>query len=134
MKNDRSILTPVLFCLASLALFFPNLSRTFASDDFEVIGRIAWEHRLSVPGTFRPLSELSLLFNYLIGGWNAEGYYLFNIVVHGVNSWLIYRFCLRWGWDAEGEGQKEYALLSALFFLVYPFHSEGIDWILGRGA
>lgn len=123
-----------LFCVGSLALYFLNLGRTFASDDFEVIGRVAGGHWQSIHDFFRPLSDLSLLMNYAIGGWRPAGYYLFNILVHGINSYLVYRFCLRWGWGIPGSGQREYALLAALFFLAYPFHSEGIDWILGRGA
>jgi hypothetical protein len=118
----------VLFCIGSLLLFYRNLGRTFAADDFEVIRRVVVEHRFFIPGFFRPLSDVTLFGNYLIGGLNPAVYYLFNILVHGVNCFLLYRFCLRWGPPGG------YALLAALFFLVYPFHSEGIDWILGRGA
>jgi protein O-mannosyl-transferase len=124
----------LLFCVLSVVIFFPNLSRTFASDDFEVIRRVGLDRRLLIPGFFRPLSDLTLLGNYLAGGWHAWGYYLFNILVHGVNSYLVMVFCLRWGWTVDRGQQRSYAVFAGLLFLVYPFHSEGIDWILGRGA
>jgi hypothetical protein len=124
----------LLFCVLSVVFFFPNLSRTFASDDFEVIRRVGMDRRLLIPGFFRPLSDLTLLGNYLVWGWHAWGYYLFNILIHGVNSYLVMVLCLRWGFPGDRSLQWPYAVFAAILFLVYPFHSEGIDWILGRGA
>jgi hypothetical protein len=136
----------LLFCAGALFLFFPNLSRAFASDDFEVIRRVAVDRQLLIPGFFRPLSDLTLLGNYLVGGFDPAGYYLFNILIHGVNAYMVFVFCRRWGWEVGPEGKpgmasgrrqdgdRGYALIAALFFLAYPFHSEGVDWILGRGA
>jgi hypothetical protein len=125
---DIPIVQLLLFCAGAVVLFYPALGRSFASDDFEVIRRVAMDRQLLIPGFFRPLSDLTLLGNYLVGGFDPAGYYLFNILVHGVNAYLVFVLCRRWG------GGGEYALIAALFFLAYPFHSEGIDWILGRGA
>jgi hypothetical protein len=80
------------------------------------------------------LSDISLYANYMAGGWRPEGYYLFNIFLHGVNSYLLFLFCYRWRWAVDVKDQRIYAWFAAILFLVYPFHSEGIDWILGRGA
>src|SRR5580692_2818732 len=91
----------LLFCVLSVVFFFPNLSRTFASDDFEVIRRVGMDRRLLIPGFFRPLSDLTLLGNYLVWGWHAWGYYLFNILIHGVNSYLVMVLCLRWGFPGD---------------------------------
>jgi len=123
----------LLFCVGSVLLFFPILGRTFASDDFEVMQRVG-RGDFRTPGFFRPLSDLTLYFNYLLGGFHPAGYYLFNIIVHGVNSWLIVLFCLRWRWTEDEGRQRSYALLAGLLFLAYPFHNEGIVWLLGRGA
>ena len=120
----------LLFCVGSFLLFYMNPGRSFASDDFEVIYRLVVAHRFWLAGFFRPLSDLSLWGNYLLGGLRPAGYYIFNIVVHGVNAFFVYRFFRSWAPD----GRLEYGLPAALFFLAYPFHSEGIDWILGRGA
>jgi hypothetical protein len=124
----------LLFCLGAVVLFFPILGRTFASDDFQVIRRVGIDRTIQVPGFFRPLSDITLYGNYLLGGFRPAGYYLFNILIHGVNSWLVFIFCFRWKWTEERRLQRAYALLAGLFFLAYPFHSEGIDWVIGRGA
>lgn len=123
----------LLFCAGSLLLFFPMLGRTFVSDDFEVMQRVAGGD-FRTPGFFRPLSDLSLYFNFLLGGLHPAGYYLFNILVHGINSWLVWRFCRKWPWTGDEGMQRHYAVLAALLFLAYPFHNEGIAWVLGRGA
>jgi hypothetical protein len=130
MEKSKPLLQLLLFCGGSLLLFYMNPGRSFASDDFEVIHRLVMVHRFWITGFFRPLSDLSLWGNYLAGGLHPAGYYLFNIVVHGVNAFLVYRFFCAWA----PEGRSAYGLPAALFFLAYPFHSEGIDWILGRGA
>ncbi len=123
----------LLFCLGAFVLFFPILGRTFASDDFEVMRRVGMGD-FRTPGFFRPLSDLSLYVNYLLGAFGPAGYYAFNILVHGINSWLVYSFCQKWIWADKQSRQDGYALLAALLFLCYPFHNEGIVWILGRGA
>ncbi|HEV3326415.1 MAG TPA: hypothetical protein VG052_12445, partial [Puia sp.] len=123
----------LLFCAGSFLLFFPMLGRTFVSDDFEVMQRVA-RGDFRTPGFFRPLSDWSLYLNFLLGGLHPAGYYLFNILVHGVNSWLVWRFCRKWPWAGDEGMQRKYAVLAALLFLAYPFHNEGIAWVLGRGA
>lgn len=123
----------LLFCLGAFVLFFPILGRTFASDDFEVMRRVGMGD-FRTPGFFRPLSDLSLYVNYLLGAFGPAGYYAFNILVHGVNSWLVCLFCRKWIWAGKQSRQDSYALLAGLLFLCYPFHNEGIAWILGRGA
>ncbi|WP_431214540.1 hypothetical protein ACQ86N_06910 [Puia sp. P3] len=136
--NTKRMLAPFarLFLLitGSVCLFFSNFSRTFASDDFEVIKRVGLDGDIRTPGFFRPLSDITLLINYKLGGVDPWGYYLFNILLHGVNSYLLFLFCLRWKWTDDMRQQRAYALLAAVLFLVYPFHSEGINWVLGRGA
>jgi hypothetical protein len=147
-----------LLCLASFILFAPIVSKSFASDDFLVLRRVALDRVLWIKGFFRPLSDITLFFNYLLGGFNPAGYYIFNILVHGVNSFLLFRFCLKWKWGGmssrrvevagrsgrggeiaqrgEGAGTEQtiYAFIATLLFLTYPFHSEGVAWVLGRAC
>jgi hypothetical protein len=123
----------LLFCLGSVLLFFPILGRTFASDDFEVLQRVT-RGDFRTPGFFRPLSDLTLYLNFLLGGLHPAGYYLLNILVHGINSWLVWQFCRKWPRAGDAGMQRNYAVLAALLFLAYPFHNEGIAWVLGRGA
>jgi protein O-mannosyl-transferase len=124
----------ILFCLGSFLLFFPNLTRPFASDDFLVMKRVGLDKVIFIKGFFRPLSDITLYFNYFIGGFDPVGYYALNIVMHGVNSFLLFRFCLQWRWTNDENSQRKYAILSALLFLCYPFHNESIVWVLGRAS
>src|SRR2546425_4984610 len=48
-----------------------------------------------VNGVYRPLTTLSLMFNYAVlgGGENPAGYHVLNLLLHWVNAVLVY--CLR---------------------------------------
>ena len=127
-------LTLFFFIILSLVLYFPTISMSFVSDDFLVIRRIALDRILLVKGFFRPLSDLTLYFNYLIGRFNPAGYYLFGIMLHGLNCFLLWMFCKKWKWTANDSLQERYALLAAFLFACYPFHNECIVWILGRAS
>jgi protein O-mannosyl-transferase len=131
-----SVLALALFCLGSFLLFLPMIGRRFVSDDFVIMERVM-KAGFRTPGFLRPLSDLSLYLNFLLGELHPAGYYLFNIMVHGINSWLVWRFCRKWpfdSWAGDAGMQRNYAVLAALLFLAYPFHNEGIVWVLGRGA
>ncbi|PWT78021.1 MAG: hypothetical protein C5B59_02630 [Bacteroidetes bacterium] len=122
------------FVAASFLLFLPNINRSFASDDFRVLKRIAIDKIIWIKGFFRPVSDFTLHLNYLLGGFNPAGYYLFNILIHGINSFLLFRFCLSLKFSENDSRQTLFAFIASLLFLTYPFHTEGIVWILGRGA
>lgn len=124
----------LLLCLGSLLLYWSIPGRSFASDDFLVMRRVGMDGVIWIKGFFRPLSDITLRFNYLIDGFSPRGYYLFNILMHGVNAYLLYCFCRWWKWTGDGEMQRRCALLAALLFLCYPFHNECIDYVLGRAS
>jgi len=124
----------ILFPAIALVIFFPMLGRTFASDDFSVIRRVASDRSFLSPGFFRPLSDLSFLLNYLVGRFNPAGYYLFNIILHGIDASLLFYFCLRLQLRMTAPLQQLFAMCAASIFLTYPFHSEAVVWLLGRGA
>jgi len=123
-----------LFCIGSIALYFPILGRTFASDDFQVIKRVGMDRTIWIKGFFRPLSDIKLYCNYILGGNDPWGYYFSNIVLHGGAAFLFYRFCRAWKWTRDEDRQGAYALLAALLFLCYPFHNECVAWVLGGGV
>jgi hypothetical protein len=123
-----------LFCLASFILFLPILHKSFGGDDFSVLKRVALDRVIWIKDFFRPLSDITLFFNYLVGGFNPAGYYIFSIVIHGISSFLLFRLGLQWKWTEDKQVQKTYAFIAALLFLTYPFHSECIVWGLGRAA
>ncbi len=124
----------LIFVVLSFALYLPTINRSFVSDDFLVIRRVGLDKILLVQGFFRPLSDLTLYFNYLIGGFNPVGYNIFGILLHGINCFLLFNFCKQWKWTDNETLQRRYALFAALLFLCYPFHNESIVWTLGRAS
>lgn len=130
----KKVLQAFLFCFGSFILYAPNLGRSFASDDHLVMKRVGMDKIIWIRGFFRPLSDITLYFNYMIGGFNPMGYYLLNILLHGVSTFLFFRFCSLWKWTDDDALQRRYALLASLLFLCYPFHSECVVWVLGRAS
>jgi hypothetical protein len=75
------------------------------------------------------------MFDAFLWGNYAAGYHITNLVLHGICTWLVYlfskRLCAKFFVE---QPVLPIRLLSAALFFVYPFHSEGVFWILGRSA
>lgn len=124
----------LIFIVLAWLVFLPVIGNTFVSDDHIVIKRVCIEGHLNTEGFFRPLSDITIYLNYLAFGLHPFGYYLFNIVIHALSAVLLFQFCRRCQWTADPDKQLLTAAIASLFFLVYPFHSESIVWLLGRGS
>jgi len=137
MRLTRSpqIYLPGLFLLAGLLAFSLNLNSYFLSDDFVQIGKVlhgdfsvAWgqEHG----GFFRPLFILSYVIDSRLWGARPFGFHLTNVMLHGLNSFLVFRLASRM-LTPEGLTRKV-AIFAAALFLLHPSHSEAVVWISGR--
>ncbi len=115
-------------------LFMPIVGNTFLNDDYIVLKRVCIDRQLNINGFFRPLSDITLFINYLLGGFNPFGYYLTNILLHGFDTLLLFHFCRLWKWTTDVNKQLLFAAIAALLFLTYPFHMEPVVWILGRAC
>lgn len=124
----------LLASVLSLCLYFPILTNSFVSDDFLVIKKVVADRQLNTDGFFRPLSDITIFLNYLVGGLHPFVYYLTGILLHALSGVLLLRLCVRWQWAATKQRQQAFALLAMLLFMTYPFHNEAVAWILGRGA
>ncbi len=80
-----------------------------------------------VTGAYRPFTVASYLLNYQIAGADPASFRAVNIVLHGLNTCLVYLLCTVLGlsWPA--------ALVAGLLFAVHPVHVEAVVWITGRG-
>jgi hypothetical protein len=122
-----------LFLLLSLLLFWPVLHKNFASDDFSVLYRVINRHEIFIKDFFRPLSDITLYFSYLVGGFDPFFYNLFNVCIHASCACMLYRFCLmRRVFNIEN--RVFFAWCSAILFLIYPFHTESVVWVVGRAS
>lgn len=121
----------LIMCL-SLLVYIPIINKGLASDDFGVLHRVVVGKIFYLDGFFRPLSDLSLYFCYLIGGFSGWIYNLFNILLHSASAFLLYKSCLL----LFNKSNKDsiIAITSAIFFVIYPFHNEAVVWVVGRAS
>ncbi len=79
-------------------------------------------------GMYQPLAVLSFALNHKISGSIAWPYILVNIVLHLVNTWLVFRLSERWmkGWIP--------GLITATLFALHPMHVEAVVWISTRSS
>jgi hypothetical protein len=129
----RMVIT-ILFAAFFLWVAFPSLYYFLNDDLFHI--PLAAEKNFAHGTLLRPVSDLSLWLDHRIWGKNAFGYHLTNLLIHLINSLLVYLLAkelfsrYRGG---EGEGELK-AWLAALLFLVFAYHSEPVLWIIGRGG
>ena len=75
---------------------------------------------------FRPLQLTTYMLDYSLWGSDVRGYHLSNITFHVLVAltifWLINLLYDSWG----------LALLTSLFFVVHPIHTEAVSYISGR--
>ncbi|MBS1997289.1 MAG: hypothetical protein JSS86_13305, partial [Cyanobacteria bacterium SZAS LIN-2] len=96
-----------------------------------------WLKDTSLYSFYRPLTELSFAFDYMVYGAHAFGYHLTCILCHVVNVWLFFAFVktLTAVPAFYIAGQKErsaIAFFCAAIWAVYPTHSEAVSWIAAR--
>lgn len=101
------------------------------------IKRMTSEHIIDIITGIRPVVNLSLMFNYQLGGLNVVGWHVFNIAVHIANSIFVYLLMLRTlnlpAVEAKYQGKAErMALFGALLFAVHPVQTEAVTYIITR--
>jgi len=123
-----------LFLLLVMAIYGPLMHKSFASDDFAVLRRVVFfKHGIFIKGFFRPLSDITLYFNYWLAGFDPVVYNLFNFVSHACIVYMVFLIARRIRWIPAGS-RNLFSWLSALLFLTYPFHNESIVWGVGRAS
>lgn len=75
---------------------------------------------------YRPILLTSFAFDFAIWGNNPFGYHLTSILLHAVNSILIYVFIFKLF------KKKTVAFLTAVLFIVHPVNSEAVIYASGR--
>jgi hypothetical protein len=133
------IYLPALFIFAALLAYSSNINSYFLSDDFVQIGKVlhgdfsvAWGQAHG--GFFRPLFILSYLIDSRIWHDRPFGYHLTNILIHALNSFLVFKFGLRLFQNLKFPAKLIKAAIgaAAVLFLLHPSHTEAVTWISGR--
>lgn len=84
--------------------------------------------------SFRPVCDLSIMLDYKIWGKDAWGYHCTNLVIHSLNTVLVYYCCMIFCKKYKAKKTKLFCIISSVLFFVYVNHSEAVFWILGRSA
>lgn len=135
-KNNKSIDVYVwgwVIIIVALFLIVQPFSLYFLNDDFIYVSKsiqLQYLYRTA----FRPVSDLSLLLNQAISGTASWSYHFTNIAFHGLATRLVFVFIKRLYMLHQWPKAALVAHLAAAFFWCFPFHSESIFWIIGRGG
>ena len=115
------------------------LTGEFQFDDYNVIVNAAqvhtWTSWLAGLGNgIRPLLKFSYTLN-----WTMEtgvvGFHLTNLLIHGVNIFLVYRLAQAFTQQQWLRDNLQYVpLFTALLFAVHPVNTEAVSYISGRSA
>lgn len=131
------IIFTIGFLLYSQTIWF---GFTYFDDDVLVLNNAPILHNIKNIGTifsndvfsgntklyYRPLLNISLMFDAQIGGTSPFVYHLGNILLHIIATSLV--FCLLFLLTKR----KNLAFWLSIFFLVHPVVSQAIAWIPGR--
>jgi hypothetical protein len=126
--------SPVVFCILTalvLLAYTPALTQPLLEDDYpnivqaHVYGPVSgWAPMFHDP-VFRVRTTFWLLMNclYQLFGMHAAAYYAAMILLHVVNTWLVYGMGV---WRALG---YELTAWAAGFFAIYEGHQEAVMWV-----
>ena len=126
---------PVILGITFLA-FIPVLKAGFVSwDDGEYVYQNSnlkdsnLRLLLTTPmqGNYHPLTMLSLFINYMISGFGPWSYHLFNLLIHLINCFLVFRFAM-----LLSNKNTVIAFTTAILFGIHPVHVESVAWVSER--
>jgi len=135
----QDIVSVIIILTTCLIAYYVALTKVgFVSDDFfwmpffqytpsELINLLVAQRAGEINLIyFRPTVVASHQLEYIFYGDNPFGYHLTNVLIHSGNAMLLYAFCRMIRLN------NITALISSMFFAVYPGHSEIVVWISGR--
>lgn len=136
--TNKNNLYPLLLLIMVLVVYGSTLTHGFTNwdDDRNIlsnpfirsfsIANISYILTHSFVGMYIPLTMLTYMFNFLLGGFNPEGYIAFNVLFHALNVILVYRL-MRFFFSEE-----HVPFIIAALFAVHPMNIEGVSWLSAR--
>lgn len=148
LPETYPVLGAAVLVVVVWACFGRTLTSYFLADDFSEIHYVAqifngklsllWStlagNYMQVPGmnVWRPWLLATLIFDYVIWGANAVGYYLSNLLYFTGDVVLLYLIAREFMRPWPAVRRECAAFVSALLFAVSPLHCESISWVVGR--
>lgn len=137
MKLSRNFILVIILSVTFLS-FVNTLSFDFTNwDDDKYVIQNPRIRDLSATGIvaifssldlnlYTPLTTLSFAVDYALWGLNPTGYHAVNLLLHLLNTWLVFWFCMRLSRSMVAAG------IAACLFGVHPLHVESVAWIAER--
>ncbi|MEE8574304.1 MAG: tetratricopeptide repeat protein [Thermodesulfobacteriota bacterium] len=105
---------------------FANLPSIFFS------GVWSFEEGHGATNYYRPVYSLLYMVDYALFGYKAWGWHLINIILHMLNSVMVFyvaRELLGKNSDGDVANGNLLAFIAALIFVAHPIHTEVVAWI-----
>lgn len=143
---NRLWLFLLLAWLAVLAIYGRSLSYPFVYDDHWTLERnpalkdsplvrfFSDSNTVADPtmnmgrAIYRPIATLSYAVDARLGGLSPRRFRLENLLLHGLNGWLLILLLRRLGFSNKG------ALFGGALFLVHPAQIESVVWLTQRST
>ena len=140
IRSDRpALVISLLLTLATLAVFWQLASHDFVSIDDNIYvtanpyvqsgltpNGFIWAFKTYEAEFWHPLTWLSLMADSQIFGRNPAGFHLTNLLLHIINTLLLF-FFLR-----KATGNLWQSGFAAALFALHPLHVESVAWIAQR--
>ena len=98
--------------------------------DPRITGSSGW-WEVWLPLQTRPLTQFSFWANHALGGGSGEAnplpWHLVNLLLHAVNTWLVWRIAMRM---LPSQG----AWIAAALFALHPLQSEPVNYVFARST
>jgi tetratricopeptide (TPR) repeat protein len=129
-----------IIILVGFLVYFNSFKNEFVYDDFVIITENDFiknlnnlplifsskYFQLAHEGAFRPITTITYFFDYFAWKLNVSGWRLTNLIFLCTSAVLVFFLA------AKILKDRSFALLTALFFIVHPVHSETINFITCR--
>lgn len=127
------------FALFFRVIYFPFITyddQLYVADNAHVLtglrwSNIAWAFTTWHTGNWHPLTWVSLMLDAQLFGRNAGGYHFTNVLLHVLNSVLLF-LTLRELTGRSRTGDVWRSALVAALFAVHPLHVESVAWVSER--
>ena len=138
VKDHRPVLSCIFIAAITLIVFFPSLRNAFTNWDDDIyvtnnpdirgftpanVGKV---FSSSYASNYQPLTMLTYMAEYSIGGLNPAVFHGTNLLLHIVNCMLV--FALLYGLA----GNIFIGVVVALLFAVHPLRVESVAWVAER--
>lgn len=125
----------VIISLLTIVVFSGSITKIFIALDDQVyindnpyIKSLSWNNIKDIfsvfyNGNYHPFTTLLFAIEYKWFGLNAESYHIISLILHLVNTWLVFIFL------QKISGRIEAGFIGSILFAIHPMHVESVVWI-----